>query len=59
VAALGDLGPDSISGGHPHLIEFASGERLTVSYNQSLDSIEIGGRVGLLSKSSIPFSDLI
>jgi len=58
-AALGKLGANSIGGEHPHLIEFASGEQLTVIYNQSLDAIEISGCVGLLSKSSIPFSNLI
>jgi|GEM_PF-3341374 diaminopimelate epimerase len=59
VAALGELGPDSADRERPHLIEFASGEQLNVIYNRSLDSIEICGRVGLLSAFLIPHLNAI
>jgi diaminopimelate epimerase len=54
VSALADLGANSVDGEHPYLVEFASGEQLTVTYNQSLDQIEISGSVELLVASSIP-----
>ncbi|MGD0461224.1 MAG: hypothetical protein ABSB74_01930 [Tepidisphaeraceae bacterium] len=54
VAALGELGADSIDRPHPHLVEFASGEQLNVTFNPALDSIEISGRVEQLMASSIP-----
>jgi diaminopimelate epimerase len=54
VAGLGELDANSTGGEHPYLVEFASGERLNVTYNRSLDSIEIGGRMELLVASSIP-----
>lgn len=54
VAALGEFYTDPQDREHPYLIEFASGEQLNVTYNQSLDSIEISGRVELLTASSIP-----
>jgi diaminopimelate epimerase len=49
VAALGKSGNKT----HPHIVQFASGEQLTVTYNEPLESFEIGGRVKLLMASSI------
>jgi diaminopimelate epimerase len=56
-AALGGFGADSIDRRNPCLVQFASGEQLTVSYNEPLDSYELRGRVELLMASSVPHLD--
>src|ERR1700733_850066 len=47
-AALEIRAASSAAPQSPHHIEFASGERLTVTHNASPESFEIGGRVALL-----------
>jgi diaminopimelate epimerase len=54
VAALSEFRSDPHDREHHFLIEFASGEQLNVIHNQSFNSIEISGRVELLTASSIP-----
>ena len=50
VAALGTF---DRSPGKPHLVEFASGEQLTVTHHPSPDAFEVGGRVELLMAASV------
>jgi diaminopimelate epimerase len=54
VAALGTFDADAEDLEPSHLVQFASGEQLTVNYRRSLDAFEVSGRVELLLETSIP-----
>ncbi len=53
VAALRDNAACLGASPPSHQVEFASGERLIVTYDASLESYEIGGRIALLQELSI------
>ena len=54
VAALGTFDGDGERDTEPdHLVEFASGEQLTVTYRRNLDAFEVAGRVELLLATTI------
>jgi diaminopimelate epimerase len=57
VASVGRMTPNSMNGSHPYLVQFASGEELTVRYDHCSESLEVGGRVKLLKAVTIPALD--